>query len=68
MVFTTAEDATIKVPMKIWDMERAINQLPWYCFLKRWKMKEQLAEMRAQAAMAGFTVAIKELKDMGVLE
>lgn len=57
----------MSVPMNIWGMERAIRELPWYAFIKRWKMQDELAEMRAIGARIGFYKAIKDLEDIGMI-
>jgi hypothetical protein len=68
MVSATEVDLTMQVPMNIWKLERAIKELPWYSFLRRWQLQDKLANMRAEAAIAGFRMAIKDLHEAGILE
>ena len=65
MVFSTSEE--MKLPMEIWNMEKAIKELPWYSLIKRHKMKTELSVARMVAAQAGFQIALNDLKKAGII-
>lgn len=64
----TGIPAGMELPWEIMKAERAIKELPWYSFLKRMKMKEQLAGMRMTGAIAGFHLALKDLEKAGIIK
>lgn len=64
---TETNDKAAAIPMNIWKMERAIKELPWYAFIKRWKMQEELATARMLGAAIGFYKAMGDLEKLGII-
>lgn len=64
---TFEQDSAMSIPMNIWAMEKAIRELPWYAVIKRWKMEEELAVMKATGARIGFYKALKDLEEIGII-
>lgn len=69
MVSSSLEaDEVFVIPMNIYKMEKAIQDLPWYSFIKRWKLQAELAEMRSIGARIGFIKAMKDLEEIGLIK
>lgn len=58
----------MEIPMAIWELEKAIDVLPWYSFIKRSRLKHMLSDTRVEAFGIGMRIAFEELEKAGILQ
>lgn len=52
---------------KIEVLRRELNKTPWYHFMERIYIKEELRQLEITAFQIGINIALNDLEEMGIL-
>ena len=68
MGFTTSENQfNHPTIVKLWKLQEELEKTPWYHFMERIYIQSEIKELRAEAFVIGFNIAINDLVEAGIL-
>ena len=69
MVYPTNENYPyLKLYRAYAQYDKLIAETKWWQFLKRWRLKDELALIKQEAFSAGIRIALKDLETAGIIE
>jgi len=52
---------------RLWKLQDDLKNTPWYHFMERIYIKDEINELKAEALAIGFNIAIQDLEEAGIL-
>jgi len=67
MIFAEPQ-GEMRIPFEIMKLQRELEELKWWQFIKKHKLNNQIFEMKVIGARIGFELAINDLEEMGMIK